>query len=445
MRKILVRISVTVVILAFLSVYSFIVVKVTDGDYRFKAFRKPVEVMVSFPKMVSDVLLSSQLTGVPSTYVKSDPEFEEFNNLSYDLYGLNSFWNIDGYYWDIKLFNFRNDEVVHQWKLTEEGLDFNSTKPIFPNAELRNSLVTNTKSLVVFNVKTPNISLIDASSNIVWQNHDLVYHHSMNFGVDSTIWVCGSEIPDDIEVGPTGRYIKNLDGRTMAYREDYLVQMDLKTGKQLYKMGVSDILIRHGYKSLVFGANVPEGFPYDPVHLNDIEPVLEDGQYWKKGDVFFSLRHKNIVVLYRPSTDEIVHILWGPFLNQHDVDIISPTEVSIFNNNLVTSNSKVVDGALNKDWPIDSVVASEVLIYNFADSTYRTYCNSHLEKDRINTFTQGFQQIFSNGDMYVEEQNSGKMYIVNESGFVMKKVFHTPIDGYIERPNWIRTFENLNF
>ena len=69
MRKILLRISAAIVLLAFLSVYSFVIVKVTDGDYRFKAFRKPVEVMVSFPKMVSDVLSSSQLTGVPSTYV----------------------------------------------------------------------------------------------------------------------------------------------------------------------------------------------------------------------------------------------------------------------------------------------------------------------------------------------------------------------------------------
>ena len=28
----------------------------------------------------------------------------------------------------------------------------------------------------------------------------------------------------------------------------------------------------------------------DPFHINDIQPVLQDGKYWMKGDVFLSLR-----------------------------------------------------------------------------------------------------------------------------------------------------------
>ena len=62
----------------------------------------------------------------------------------------------------------------------------------------------------------------------------------------------------------------------------------------------------------------------------------------------------------------------------------------------------------------------------------------------MNSQTQGFQQLLPNGDIYVEAQNTGKMYVVNENGFVMKKTFHTPVKGYVERPNWIRIFKNLN-
>ena len=28
-------------------------------------------------------------------------------------------------------------------------------------------------------------------------------------------------------------------------------------------------------------------FEIDPIHLNDIQPVNFDGEFWKKGDVFY--------------------------------------------------------------------------------------------------------------------------------------------------------------
>jgi len=28
-------------------------------------------------------------------------------------------------------------------------------------------------------------------------------------------------------------------------------------------------------------------FQLDPIHLNDIQPVNFDGEFWKKGDVFY--------------------------------------------------------------------------------------------------------------------------------------------------------------
>ena len=71
----------------------------------------------------------------------------------------------------------------------------------------------------------------------------------------------------------------------------------------------------------------------DPIHLNDIQPVNFDGEFWKKGDVFLSLRHQSMVLLYRPSTNEIIWKGTGPFFHQHDVDILDNHRISIFNNN----------------------------------------------------------------------------------------------------------------
>ena len=71
----------------------------------------------------------------------------------------------------------------------------------------------------------------------------------------------------------------------------------------------------------------------DPIHLNDIEPALYDSKYWKKGDLFLSSRHQSAIIHYRPEINKVINYLTGPFSQQHDVDIISDEEISIFDNN----------------------------------------------------------------------------------------------------------------
>ena len=71
----------------------------------------------------------------------------------------------------------------------------------------------------------------------------------------------------------------------------------------------------------------------DPIHLNDIEPVRKDGPYWRKGDLFLSLRSPSTVMLYRPSTNKVIWRKDGPWSKQHDVDILDDHRISIFNNN----------------------------------------------------------------------------------------------------------------
>ena len=95
----------------------------------------------------------------------------------------------------------------------------------------------------------------------------------------------------------------------------------------------------------------------DPIHLNDVEPVFLDSKYWKKGDLFLSIRSLSSIVHYRPSTNEILNYIIGPFAHQHDIDIVSDNEISIFNN-----NNFLIDGKY-----------SEVLIYNFEDKNLRKY------------------------------------------------------------------------
>ena len=51
-----------------------------------------------------------------------------------------------------------------------------------------------------------------------------------------------------------------------------------------------------------------DSFKSDPTHLNDIQPVLKDGPYFKKGDLFLSLKFLSMVILYRPETNKIIKV-----------------------------------------------------------------------------------------------------------------------------------------
>ena len=109
-----------------------------------------------------------------------------------------------------------------------------------------------------------------------------------------------------------------------------------------------------------------------PLYTNDIEPALSDSEYWQQGDVFISIRHQSAIIHYRPSTNKVINYITGPFAQQHDVDVISDKEISIFNN-----NNFFVDNEY-----------SEVVIYNLEYERHFYYNNliqRRTEKHRTNS------------------------------------------------------------
>ena len=439
-KKIFTAVSVLVVLTALLSLFSYSVFYVAKGGKKLGALSGPIEAFASFPKTAMAVLKSPELNGIPPTYTKNDPAFREVNNLEYDVYGLNSFYNIEKDLWEIKLFNFKDDSILYQWDLKEEY--YQKGERQFKNSEPRNAIILPDYSLIVGNDESKNLYKLDKYSKVVWHNTSKLFHHSLNLDHENNIWA-GTR---------SNRGIRDSKNTTRYYRDDYITKISAETGEVLFDKSVSDILIDNGYKNFVYGASNHIGYSdsdRDPLHLNDIEPALEDGPFWKKGDVFVSLRNKSIIFLYRPETNKVIHMLYGPFLNQHDVDIISDKEVSIFNNNLAevgTEEGEAIVKELGQPQELDETLSSsDIVIYNFEDSVYRTHLKHHFDKEKIFTRTQGFHEHLSTGDVYVESQNNGKMYIVNDEEVVLKKLFHTSVDNMVERPHWIRIYEDLNF
>ena len=79
------------------------------------------------------------------------------------------------------------------------------------------------------------------------------------------------------------------------------------------------------------------------------------------------------------------------FFNQHDVDILNDSEISIFDNNLKQSyKGRFVDGV------------NRVVIYNFEKDKFRFYLNEALKREDVRTKTAGRSQILPNGSLFIE-------------------------------------------
>jgi hypothetical protein len=194
---------------------------------------------------------------------------------------------------------------------------------------------------------------IDACSNLVFQNTHDTFHHSIETDIDGNIWVPSHIYPQTLTIEKVGR-MTFID---KGFADDAIVKLS-PNGEILFEKSVSQIFINNGLEYLLFSVG-DRLFDIDPIHLNDIQPINFDGEFWKKGDIFLSLRHQSMVLLYRPSTNEIIWKGTGTFFHQHDIDILDNHRISIFNNN----SKDFVDGDV-----VDG--HNEVIIYDFKTNEY---------------------------------------------------------------------------
>ncbi len=324
----------------------------------------------------------------------------------------------------VELVDLMSFNVLHTWnpdidkfnKFIEKDEKFKFMKRDRGDSRylLRHPMLLKDGSLV-FHHDSP-FRKIDSCSNLLFQNTLDKSHHSIEKDVDRNIWVPSYIYPQTLPEKIVGRdHI--LEG---GYKEDGILKLS-SSGKILFRRSLSQIFVDNNLKNYLYGYG--HLHLKDPLHLNDIQPVDFDGDYWKKGDLFLSLRNQSMILLYRPSTNKIVWKLQGPFFNQHDVDILDDHRISIFNNRMqkLSNNKLSVDGN------------NEVIIYNFKTGQYSSYLQNSLIENQVKTRNQGLSEILPNGDLFLEEQNYGRTLYFNSDGTLRwthlnrsknKKVYH---------------------
>jgi len=210
-------------------------------------------------------------------------------------------------------------------------------------------------------------------------------------------------LPSKIYPSRYSEIVGNEHSQDGGYHDDALSLIS-NDGEIKYQKSVTEIFVENNMEQLIF-ANASDKFKNNPLHLNDIQPVNIDGEFFKKGDIFFSLRHQSMIVLFRPSTNKILWKSSGKFFFQHDVDVIDNSRISLFNNNVKNFyNGQRVHGN------------NEVLIYNFQNNSFQSYLSASLQAEDVRTLTGGLHTILENNDLFIEESDFGRFIYFNSNG-----------------------------
>ena len=247
---------------------------------------------------------------------------------------------------------------------------------------------------LVFHSNNSPLVKIDFCSNFIWLNDTDEFHHSNNKDGEGNYWVPTRMFPYSLDK----KFVGKLHGN---WADDAITKVS-EDGKILFQKSISDIFFENNKEYLILGQ---AKYNDDPIHLNDIQPALSNSEYWNKGDLFLSFRSLSMIIQYRPSNNKIINILSGFFFHQHDVDIISNKEISIFNNN-----------RLNTIFTTTIFDNSEILIYDFQTKKYYKKFNDTIAKIKMKTETGGLSEILDDGSILIEEQDYGRLIMIDNKG-----------------------------
>jgi len=284
----------------------------------------------------------------------------------------------------ISLFDLTSEKTVWQWvpnpeKIVDATPSLKTLKekgvlPALQSSIFRSQhpLLLKDGSILITSGEGPLVR-INKCSEII-STIDRIFHHSIESD--------GSNI-----YAPIISIINQNNAIGSLYRDDGFAIVNVD-GNILHEESILSILISNGYEALAVGQNAFG----DRIHLNDVEPITENDNFVKKGDVLLSARSLSTVALYRPSSKKIIWLKTGPWLAQHDINYLGNGKFSIFGND-VAINGQDILGRRH----------SNVYIYDMKTDKVTTPYEKFFKDANLSVATQGRSKILSNGDVFIDD------------------------------------------
>ncbi len=423
MAKTLRVFSLIVISLFTLSIFGWMSFHISKGDKEFGFLTKPIEFMYSFPDMFSKSVEDVKTFALPKTFIKTSPDFVSINKLESDLIVLTAYSDTNNSR-TVALVNLKNDSIIYKWTFSN---------PILDHERIFHPLLLPEKNLI-YSYNGKSLTRIDSMLNVVWDQNTIWPHHSKNLDSHGNIWLSTY----DTVYYATGLY--KINGRSVFFKDEYIVKVDGESGEILFQKSMAEILSENNLSNYL----LKSGDIWDPIHTNDVEPALITTPYYKRDDVFISAKNLSVILHYRPATNELINVIEGPFLCQHDVDFYDSNSLVFFNNNYYSVSNNDY-----KPSPNDSVklqfagdLYSEIIRYDFNNQSFSFVEDSIIKANKIFTMTEGLIDFYEPNTCFIEQQNSGVLWVIKDDEVIYKNVMKSFHKGFHHLPNWTRIIKD---
>ena len=276
----------------------------------------------------------------------------------------------------VELLDLNLQEIIYKWSNNSHDT-------------IDHPLLLDDGSLITKDYSSGNLIKIDKCSETKILNSNVFLHHSTELDASGNLWI-------PIRYHPISKTAKDLDFASVGFIDDGIAKLNLN-GDLLYEKSILEILLENEMGDIIFDSPPSN----DLFHLNDIQPALEDGKFWKKNDLFLSLKSQSMIMLYRPSTNKVLWFKKGPWSNQHDVDIIDNSKISVFDNNR--------SGKITKN------EFSNHVVYDFENDSFDYPFTASFNKFKITTGTGGISETINDKEILIEETDFGRLMIIDQN------------------------------
>lgn len=237
----------------------------------------------------------------------------------------------------------------------------------------------------------------DKDNRVLWK-YLANAHHDLDVAPDGKVYVLTQAITqDDIPNYP----------QLKAPRIDDYVAVLSPNGRELKKVRILDVMLRSPYARLL------ETVPWyvmkgsgDNLHTNSIElldgPGLRKLPMAKPGQVLLSFREINTVAVMDVEKGEIVWATRGPWLRQHDPDLLANGNLLLFDN-----LGNVGPGGASRVLEVDP--ATQAIVWSYAGT----------KEQPFESEVRSSQARLANGNTLITESDGGRLFEVTPEGEIV--------------------------
>jgi hypothetical protein len=295
-------------------------------------------------------------------------------------------------------------KIVHQWDTRYGALFKGEKEPDLVSDSQRHlhgaHLYADGSILASFEYR--GIAKLDRCSRPIWLLERST-HHSILPLPDGSFWTLSDDKKKKVE---RPHLVK-------GHREETILHVSVD-GKVLEEINIIDAIQKGGYQAILLQGHpsLPENEFIDTIHLNDIELVTDELAkripQTKAGDFLISLRGSNALAVISRESKAVVWSMVGPFLRQHDPDIVGDGTLLVFDNRTEMKQHTPVRWLEQPQaWGFSRILrldpATQQVLWSFEGSKAFPFYSS----------IQGKQQMLGNGNILVSDPEGGRAFEIS--------------------------------